>query len=334
MSVRPISVLALLASVLLGALIYPFLAPFFFAGALAVAAAPLRRRLLDLLGQRRRAAAILLTFGLAAAIIAPLIAAGTTIATEFDDGIAFIDRSLKTGRAAKLLRGLPRPMAEGVKEPIEEARKKADEPRPIAGMLVVGTEFAVNLAILLIAFFFLIEDGDRLVDWLCRSAPLPEGQLQDILLEVRDACAFIVRSLLTSALLQAVSAGTGFFLAGAPNPFFFSFLVFVAAIVPLLGSFVVSLMVAGLLFLAGDVGAAVFLALWSVIVVAFVENVVTPWLIKDRTRLHGGLVFFSLVGGIAAFGAAGLIAGPLALSFFNASVRLYRRGVDRRSQAA
>jgi predicted PurR-regulated permease PerM len=40
---------------------------------------------------------------------------------------------------------------------------------------------------------------------------------------------------------------------------------------------------------------------------------------------HGGVVFFSLLGGVAVFGPAGLLAGPLIVAFFLAAVRMCQK---------
>jgi predicted PurR-regulated permease PerM len=37
------------------------------------------------------------------------------------------------------------------------------------------------------------------------------------------------------------------------------------------------------------------------------------------------LVFFALLGGLATFGAIGLLLGPLAVALFVAALRIYRR---------
>jgi predicted PurR-regulated permease PerM len=42
-------------------------------------------------------------------------------------------------------------------------------------------------------------------------------------------------------------------------------------------------------------------------------------------ELHGGLVFFALLGGLATFGGIGLLVGPLVLTFLVAVLKLYRR---------
>ena len=41
--------------------------------------------------------------------------------------------------------------------------------------------------------------------------------------------------------------------------------------------------------------------------------------------MGGAVVFFALIGGISAFGAIGLVVGPLAVAIFLALLRMYRR---------
>jgi predicted PurR-regulated permease PerM len=46
---------------------------------------------------------------------------------------------------------------------------------------------------------------------------------------------------------------------------------------------------------------------------------------KGDVELHGGVLFFALIGGLAAFGITGLLLGPLAIALFLALLRIYRR---------
>ena len=63
--------------------------------------------------------------------------------------------------------------------------------------------------------------------------------------------------------------------------------------------------------------------------VGLIDNVVKPFLIKGGVEMHGGGVFFSLVGGLAAFGPVGLIEGPLIVAFFIAISRAYAEAAAR-----
>lgn len=62
-------------------------------------------------------------------------------------------------------------------------------------------------------------------------------------------------------------------------------------------------------------------------IVGLVDNVVKPYLIKGDVEMEGVVVFFSVIGGIAAFGMAGLLIGPLAVALFLALLRIYKRDV-------
>jgi predicted PurR-regulated permease PerM len=42
-------------------------------------------------------------------------------------------------------------------------------------------------------------------------------------------------------------------------------------------------------------------------------------------EMHSAVVFFSLIGGLAAFGAIGLVVGPLVVALFLALLRIHRR---------
>jgi predicted PurR-regulated permease PerM len=60
-------------------------------------------------------------------------------------------------------------------------------------------------------------------------------------------------------------------------------------------------------------------------VVGLVDNVVKPLIVKRGLQLHGAIVFFALLGGLAVFGAVGLVIGPLIVALFLALVRMHER---------
>ena len=83
------------------------------------------------------------------------------------------------------------------------------------------------------------------------------------------------------------------------------------------------LLISVVLFIQGRIGWAIFMVAWALLVVGLIDNVVKPLLIKGGVEMHGVVVFFALLGGLAAFGAVGLIAGPLVVAFFIAIGRTY-----------
>jgi predicted PurR-regulated permease PerM len=121
---------------------------------------------------------------------------------------------------------------------------------------------------------------------------------------------------LVSGLAQSVVATTGYAVAGVPHPLVFGVVSFVASFLPIGGVSLVGVPLAGLLWLTGRPGWALFLAIWTVLLTGLIDNVIRPLLVRGQKKLHDGLVFFALLGGLLAFGPIGIIVGPLSLALF------------------
>jgi predicted PurR-regulated permease PerM len=67
------------------------------------------------------------------------------------------------------------------------------------------------------------------------------------------------------------------------------------------------------LFLDKRWGWGIFLLVWGS-GISTMDNVVRPLLISGRARISALAVFIGVLGGIPAFGAIGVIAGPIVLS--------------------
>src|SRR5262249_41405887 len=152
--------------------------------------------------------------------------------------------------------------------------------------------------------------------WIDENVPFGGIRIQELVGEFRRVSVAVLVSTLATAGVQALAATIGFLIARVPNPVFFTVLTFVLGLVPAVGAASVVLAVTGLLLLLDHTGPAIFLGLWGVIVVGLVDNLLKPLFIRGGLELHGAVIFFSLIGGLAIFGALGLIAGPLIVAFF------------------
>jgi predicted PurR-regulated permease PerM len=194
-------------------------------------------------------------------------------------------------------------------------------------VLIAISDFAFELAMMLITFFFVLTDGKRLVDWMCAVSPMGAGRTRELLDECRLVARSVIGSNFLTGIAQAAVATIGYLIAGAPKPVFFGLATLLASFIPSVGTAIVALPLAGLLYLMGKPVAALFLAAWALLVVSLVDNLLRPMLIKGDVQIHGALIFFSLIGGILLFGFTGLIVGPLALGVFTSLVRFHNRDV-------
>ena len=87
----------------------------------------------------------------------------------------------------------------------------------------------------------------------------------------------------------------------------------VAAVQAVLGTFVVWMPAAFLLAAQGRSVKAEILALWGLLVVSMIDNVLYPMLVGEEIRINTALVFLAIVGGLALFVVSGLLLGPVVL---------------------
>ena len=79
---------------------------------------------------------------------------------------------------------------------------------------------------------------------------------------------------------------------------------------------------------------AIVLVAYGVVIIASSDNVLRPLLIGRDVEVHPLLLFFGILGGIAAFGFVGIVLGPVVVSFLVASSRLLRREFSTEEDAA
>ena len=131
---------------------------------------------------------------------------------------------------------------------------------------------------------------------------------------IADTIHATVNGSLTVAFAQAVLAGAMYTILGVPAAMLWGAATFIVALVPVFGTVMVWGPVAGYLALTGDWVKALVLVGWGALAVGTIDNLLYPYLVGNRLRLHTAITFFSIVGGIGFFGPAGLILGPVALA--------------------
>ena len=278
-------------------------------------------------------------------LVIPVVWLTVVLAREVADGVAYVRNTLRSEGTAGLLADLPpfaRSIAQKVLEQLPQDPQQIQDltgaqggnaARAVGGVLTATWGVVVQMAMFLIAFFFLLMDGEDLVEWLSEVAPLQKGQTRQLLSDFRKVSVTVIVSSAATAAIQALVALVGYVLARLPHPFFFAAVTFVVGLVPAVGAGAVALVAAAVLFLSGHTKAALFLALWAVIAVGLSDNVIKPYLMRGAVKLHGAVIFFSLIGGVSVFGPIGILAGPLIVSFFLAVVRMWDRTLDAEVEA-
>jgi predicted PurR-regulated permease PerM len=127
-----------------------------------------------------------------------------------------------------------------------------------------------------------------------------------------------------AGVIQGVVGGLIFALLGLPGAVLWGVVMSVLAFIPVIGISFVYLPVSLLLFLAGETSDAVIVLGVLASVATVVEYWLKPILVGRRSQVHTLLVFLSLIGGVDAFGAVGLLLGPLVMTAFLTLVSIFQ----------
>ena len=115
---------------------------------------------------------------------------------------------------------------------------------------------------------------------------------------------------------QGFLGGFGFWVAGLPGAAFWGCVMAVLSVIPGIGPTLV--LVPGVIVLAVNEQyvAAIGLAVWTSLAVTTVDNLLRPLLVGRDTKMPDLLVLVSTFGGLASFGAVGLVIGPVIAGLF------------------
>jgi predicted PurR-regulated permease PerM len=192
------------------------------------------------------------------------------------------------------------------------------------GRNVPGTILGAGMTIL--TLFFFLRHGPRWVEQVKSALPLEREHADNLLRITANTVNAVFRGVIATAAIQALLAGLGFAITGAPAPVVLGGITFIAALIPFVGPVAVWLPISLIFLSSGRVAAGVGLFLWGALVVSLVDNVLRPILIGRETKLPMLWLFLALIGGLRTFGFLGILLGPIVLSLFLVCYRIYTEG--------
>ena len=128
-----------------------------------------------------------------------------------------------------------------------------------------------------------------------------------------DTVRGVIYGILGTAIVQALVAGLGFWIAGVPGAVLLAVLTFFFAVVPF-GPPLIWLPASLWLFAQHKPGLGVFMLLWGLLGISSVDNILRPYLISQGSKMPFALIFCGVIGGALAFGLVGVFLGPTLLA--------------------
>jgi predicted PurR-regulated permease PerM len=181
------------------------------------------------------------------------------------------------------------------------------------GFVLTALDRVIGFFFMLFLLFFFLRDGRRMFDRGQRLIPVPEEHREQLFDHLSRVTRGVFYGNGLTALVQGAIVGIGFAIVGLPSPIVFGVMAAVLALLPAGGAAIV--WIPGMLYLmaSGSWGKAMVLLVIGVIVSGG-DNLLRPLLVKRYAPVSAFMVFVGVVGGIAAFGAIGIVVGPVFLA--------------------
>jgi predicted PurR-regulated permease PerM len=183
--------------------------------------------------------------------------------------------------------------------------------------------FLLYFFVMLYAIFFFLIRGRSLLELLSEHIPLSAAEQRSIAEKGIAVTRATLKSILVIGAVQGILGGLAFAVVGIEGAIFWGLVMAFASAIPGIGVALIWVPAAVILAVRGDYALAIGLALWGAIVVSSIDNVLRPYLIGHEARMPDLLILVSTLGGIAMFGATGLIVGPALAGIFVTSLSIF-----------
>ena len=184
-------------------------------------------------------------------------------------------------------------------------------------------QFFFQLFIMLYSMFFFLISGSALLDKILDHVPLSQADRARMVAVGLSVSRATVKGTLIIGAIQGALGGLGIAAAGIDGAVFWGAIMAVLSILPGIGATLVWAPAVAYLMLSDQTLAGVGLFVWSAGVVGTVDNFLRPVLVGRDTEMPDLLILLSTLGGLALFGAAGLVLGPMVAALFLAVLAIY-----------
>lgn len=319
-------------------ILLPFSGAVFWGVVLAVVFAPVHGRLLSAVGGRPNTAALLTLFLIILMVILPV----TLIAAALVDqalvlyalvGSGELDFDLMLRRVLEGVPGWANSLFDRYESTIMDTlQEKLSAGIAQASQLAAGyalnvgrnaLNFLVSMTVMLYLLFFLFRDGRRISLRIKRAVPLDAQYKKPLFDNFVTVIRATVKGNVLVAAAQGALGGLIFWFLDVPGPVLWGVVMAFLSLLPAVGAAIVWGPVAIYFLFTGSVWQGAVLALYGVLVIGLVDNLLRPTLVGKDTKLPDYLVLLSTIGGMALFGLDGFVIGPVIAALFVAAWGLF-----------
>lgn len=187
-----------------------------------------------------------------------------------------------------------------------------------------ATSAVLNLVIAFFGLYYMLRSDRNTWDTIrpyIPFSPTTADALRDRFVSVTEATLL---GTMLIAVIQGTLVGTGFWIVGLPNPFFWGTVSAIASILPVLGTALVWLPAVLVLLVQNRYGAAITMLVIGAGIASNIDNLIRPLVYRRVSHIHPMITLVGAFAGVKYFGLLGVLLGPLAIAYLFALLSFYR----------
>lgn len=202
-----------------------------------------------------------------------------------------------------------------------------------AGYLTKSVQFVISqvsglfvtTVVMIFLLYFMLISRKNMESYFYSLLPFNESNKNKVMGEIHNMVRSNAIGIPLLAAIQGIIAMIGYWTAGVPSPVLFGCVTAFATIIPLVGTGIVWVSLVVYLAMTGNWIAAIGLAIYCLVILINVDNVVRFVLQKKLADTHPLITVFGVILGLKLFGFWGIIFGPLLTSMFFLLVDIFKR---------
>jgi predicted PurR-regulated permease PerM len=185
--------------------------------------------------------------------------------------------------------------------------------------------FVLMFFLMLYLLFFILRDGDVIMQHVYRAMPLADEQERRLFSKFAEVSRATVKGTLVVALVQGSLGGVIFVVLGIEGAVFWGVVMAILSLLPAVGAGLVWVPAAILLYVSDRWVQGTILMAYGVLVIGTVDNLLRPILVGRDTKMPDYVILFSTLGGLSVFGITGFVLGPVIAALFIAGWQMYEQ---------
>ena len=184
--------------------------------------------------------------------------------------------------------------------------------------LAIGQDtlrIAIFFILMLYLLFFCLKDGDIILEAIIKALPFGDERERHLLERFAEVSRATIKGTLVIGIVQGAIGGITFAILGLQAPVLWAVMMALLSIVPAVGPALIWVPASLILMFDGRLGAGIALFIVGAVIISLVDNILRPILVGRDTKMPDYLILLSTLGGLTAFGLAGVVIGPIIAAF-------------------